>query len=32
VDVEALSTLCAEDIRASRVFDGGLAHERGVGG
>jgi len=32
VDVEALSTLCAEDIRASRVFDGGLAHERGAGG
>jgi hypothetical protein len=30
VDVEALSTLRAEDIRASRVFAGGLAHERGA--
>lgn len=28
VDAEALSTIEAEDIRASRVFQGGLAHER----
>jgi probable Rubsico expression protein CbbX len=28
VDVEALSTIRAEDIKASRVFAGGLAHER----
>jgi probable Rubsico expression protein CbbX len=29
VDVEALSTLTDADIRGSRVFAGGLAHERG---
>jgi probable Rubsico expression protein CbbX len=28
VDVEALSTIRAEDIKSSRVFAGGLAHER----
>ena len=31
VDAEALSTLTRADIEASRVFSGGLAHERGGG-
>jgi probable Rubsico expression protein CbbX len=29
VDAKTLSTITESDIRASRVFDGGLAHERG---
>ena len=28
VDARTLSTITEDDIRASRVFDGGLAHER----
>jgi len=31
IDASALSTISADDIRASRVFAGGLAHERSSG-